>query len=443
MFKYAIKGSANFFDRLMRRYTPDPFILALALSAIIFVTGVMLTGTSPKQMVKYWGDGFWKLIPFTMQMAMVFLGGYVLAATPLVNGLLNGIANRVKTPGQAVVITSLVACIGCWLNWGFGLVIGGLLCRALGKTVPNVNFRLLVASAYSGFLVWHGGLSGSIPLTIATPGNFSEATIGRLIPVQETIFSNYNLLASILLLILLPLVNWLVGTNETQRYTTEIKEEDLHEIAEPKNARVPADYLENSKLICLLGGGAGLVYIAFELMDGTFRLQLNILNFMFLFLGLFLHKSPKTFVKAVEKGAGGVGAILLQFPFYAGIMGMMQGSGLAEIIASAYVQIATAQNFDVLTFYTSGLLNLFIPSGGGQWAVQAPVVIKASQELGIDIAKTAMAVAWGDAWTNMIQPFWALPLLAIAGLKLRDIMGYCVMALFVSGIVLSAIFYIF
>jgi short-chain fatty acids transporter len=394
-------------------------------------------------MIKYWGDGFWNLIPFTMQMAMVFLGGYVLAATPLVNGFLNGIACRVKTPGQAILITCFVSCTGCWLNWGFGLVVGGLLCRALGRTVPNVNFRLLVASAYSGFLVWHGGLSGSIPLTIATPGNFSEATIGRLIPVQETIFSTYNLLACALLFILLPILNWLVGANDTQNYTTYIKEEDVHEINAPKSSNVPADHLENSKLICLFAGGAGLLYVAFEFMEGNFKLQLNMLNFLFLFLALFLHKSPKTFIKSLEKGAGGVGAILLQFPFYAGIMGMMQGSGLAEVIAGAYVKFATPESFNVLTFYTSGLLNLFIPSGGGQWAVQAPVAIKAAQELGVDIAKTAMAVAWGDAWTNMIQPFWALPLLAIAGLKLRDIMGYCVMALFVSGVVLSAIFLIF
>lgn len=442
MIKGFVNASANFFDRLMRKYTPDPFLLALILSAIIFVSGVTCTPTTPREMVLYWGGGFWKLIPFTMQMAMIFLGGYVLASTPLVKKLLQFLSKCIKTPGEAIVTISILSCLGCWVNWGFGLVVGGLLCRELAQSLPKANFRLMVASAYSGFLVWHGGLSGSIPLTIATPGNFTESTIGGLIPVSETIFSHFNLIACFSLLVILPLVNWLMGANEPKNYVTVIQEEESSKTEKPKSM-VPAERLEKSRFVSMVSGGIGILYVIFLAVDGNFSLGLNLLNFIFLFLALFLHKNSREFIRSVEDAASRVGPILLQFPFYAGIMGMMKGSGIDTMIASAYVQFATADTFNLLTFYTAGFLNLFIPSGGGQWAVQAPVVIQAAKELGTDVAVSAMAVAWGDAWTNMIQPFWALPLLAIAGLKLRDIMGYCVMALFVSGIILSAIFLIF
>ena len=442
MIKKLVNSSANFFDRLMRQYTPDPFILALILSAIVLVASVLCTPTTPKEIVLHWGDGFWKLIPFTMQMVMIFLGGYVFASTPFVKRFLDKLSKCIKTPGKAVLVVSIVSCVGCWMNWGFGLVVSGLLCRELARTVPKANFRLMVASAYSGFLVWHGGLSGSIPLTIATPGNFTEAAIGGLIPVSQTIFAPFNIVAVISLCILLPLVNWLMGSNEPKSYGKFVAEVDEHVVEKPQ-LMVPAERLEQSKLISLLAGGVGLLYVLFRILDGTFSLGLDLINFLFLFLALFLHKNPKEFIKAVEGAASRVGPILLQFPFYAGIMGMLQGSGLDKVIAGAYVQIATVETFNLLTFYTAGFLNLFIPSGGGQWAVQAPVVIHAAKELGANLPMAAMAVAWGDAWTNMIQPFWALPLLAIAGLKLRDIMGYCVMALFVSGIVLTVVFLVF
>lgn len=442
MIKAFVNSSANFFDRLMRKYTPDPLLLALILSFIVFVAGIAFTDTTPKNMILSWGNHFWKLVVFTMQMVMIVMGGYVLAATPVVRTILTKFSAAAKTPGQAVLLVTLVACFGCWLNWGFGLVVGGLLCRELARSVPKANFRLLVASAYSGFLVWHGGLSGSIPLTIATPGNFTEGALGGIIPLSETLFAPFNLVAVGALFILLPLVNWMMGNTEPKNYVTLIEEDDHHEV-EDKKPMVPAERLENSRIVTLLAGGAGLAYVALLIYDNKVVFGLDFVTLLFLFLALFLHKNAKEFIKAVEGGASRVGPILIQFPFYAGIAGMLQGSGLDKIVASAYVKIATPETFNLLTFYTSGFLNLFIPSGGGQWAVQAPIVIEAAKELGASLSMATMAVAWGDAWTNMIQPFWALPLLSVAGLKLREIMGYCVMALFVSGLVLTAVFLIF
>ncbi len=201
--------------------------------------------------------------------------------------------------------------------------------------------------------------------------------------------------------------------------------------------------MEKSWVLSLAAAGLGGAYLLIQLFSGDFSLNLNSLNFIFLFCAIFLHRNPESFIQAISEAAKKVGPILLQFPFYAGIMGMMISSNLATTISEAFVEFSTAQTFPLLTFYSAGLVNLFVPSGGGQWAVQAPVVLTAAKEVGANIPLVSMAVAWGDAWTNMLQPFWALPLLAVAGLHLRDIIGYCLVALVVSGVFLSTLFLIF
>ena len=437
-----IQNIANFFDRLMRKYTPDPFILALFLTALTFLGGVFGTDQSVKQMSLFWGDGFWKLTSFTLQMVMVFIGGYIVAAAPMVHSLLIRIAKIAKTPGQAVILITVASTLTCWINWGLGLVIGGFLCRALLEAVPKANFRLLVASAYSGFLVWHGGLSGTIPLTIATPGNFTETMMGGLVPISQTIFTPFNITACLSLLIALPIVNWFVGTKETNITKVEIESMATKDLKRYEDAG-PSERLEHSRTISIVAGSFGLMYLFYQYMDDKFALDITRLNFIFLFVGILLHQSPRSLMNAVEDGAKRVGPMLLQFPFYGGIMGMIQYSGLADVISEWFISISTKDTFALWTFYSSAVLNLFVPSGGGHWAVQSPIVIQSAKALGADLPMAAMAVAWGDAWTNMIQPFWALPLLAIAGLKLRDIMGYCVIALITSGILLSFWFLVF
>lgn len=437
-----IKMLAEFFDRMMRKYTPDPFILALFLSTIILTLSIMITGISFQDTVLFWGDGFWSLMPFTMQMVMIFMGGYILAATSTVSKLLRSIAKRVSSPHKAVLLVSLVSSIGCLLNWGFGLVTASLLCREIIKVMPKANFRLMVAAAYGGFLLFHGGFSGSIPLIIATKGNFSEELIGRLIPISETLFSPLNIFLCIALLIAIPITLWLVSKSEgVQKHTYILKEEEA--VVTPLTPSMPAERLESSRLVCLLTGGVGLLYIIIKLSSGTFSLELSNICFILLFTSIFLHKNTKALLKSVDEAVKRVGPIILQFPFYAGITGMLKGSGLASQIASFFSYIAGPSTFDLISFYVAGLLTLFVPSGGGLWVIEAPIVISAAKALGTDIPKTCMAVAWGDAWTHMIQPFWALPVLAIAGLKLRDIMGYCVILLIVSGLIISAGFLLF
>ncbi|XAE15346.1 short-chain fatty acid transporter [Peribacillus frigoritolerans] len=433
-----MKVMVAFFNRVMQRYLPDPFIFVIILTFVVFGLGLIFTDSGPYQMTQHWGNGFWGLLLFAMQMVLVLVTGHVLASSRIFKRGLGALATMAKSPGQAIIIVSVVSLVASWINWGFGLVIGALFAKELAKKVKNVDYRLLIASAYSGFLIWHGGISGSTPLTIATPGHFSEDLIG-IIPTSETIFSSFNLFIVIALIIIVPLVNRFMMPSKEQTVTVDLAllEDDVQAATIEKEDLTPAERLENSRIISLSIGILGIVFLFYYFVLNGFKLNLDIVNFLFLFLGILFHGTPKHFLEAVVNAVKGASGIIIQFPFYAGIMGMMTASGLATVISNGFVSISNEFTFPLFTFLSAGLVNIFIPSGGGQWAVQAPVMLDAAIALDVSIPKTAMAVAWGDAWTNLIQPFWALPALAIAGLKAKDIMGYCVLTLFVSGIVIS------
>ncbi|WP_152657756.1 short-chain fatty acid transporter [Oceanobacillus sp. CFH 90083] len=432
-----MKVLTGFFDRLVQRYLPDAFLFAIILTIFVYLLGVFFTNSGPMEMIAYWGDGFWDLLAFGMQMSLVVVTGYILASTPVVKRFLAKISRLAKTPGQAVMLVTFVALIACLINYGFGLVVGALFAVHVAKRIPTVDYRILIASAYSGMVIWHGGFSGSVPLLIATPGHFLEDAIG-LIPVTETLFSSFNVFIVITLLITLPLFNryLLKGADPLSKINPSLWKDESEEKteAEAHQPVTPAERVENSQVLSLLIGVMGLVFIGYHFVTNGFDLNINIVNFIFLFLGIILHRTPKRFLETVGNGVKNAGGIIVQFPFYAGIMGMMVASGLSDQISLWFVSFSTEYTLPIFTFLSAGLVNVFVPSGGGQWAVQGPIMIQAALEIGADTAKTAMAVAWGDAWTNMIQPFWALPVLAIAGLKIRDIMGFCVMILLFSFI---------
>ncbi|MFK3960488.1 short-chain fatty acid transporter [Pseudalkalibacillus hwajinpoensis] len=422
----------------MQRYLPDPFLFVIILTFVVFAFGLVFTGSSPVQMVQYFGEGFWSLLAFSMQMVLVLVTGYVLASSPLFKKGLRFLAARAKTPGQAIVYVTLVSLVASWINWGFGLVIGALYAKQLAKKVEKVDYRLLIASAYSGFLVWHGGLAGSIPLTIATPDHFTADLIGT-ISTKETIFSLFNLVIVASLFILLPIINYFMSPAEEERVQidrTLLEEGNLH-AATVEGDLTPAERLENSRVISMIISFVGLAYLVYYFVNAGFELNLNIVNFGFLFLGILFHGTPRLFLESVGNAVKGASGIIIQFPFYAGIMGMMVASGLAAQLSEGFVSISNEFTFPFFAFLSAGIVNFFVPSGGGQWAVQAPIMLDAAKALEVSVPKTAMAVAWGDAWTNMIQPFWALPALAIAGLKAKDIMGYCFIVLIVSGVAIS------
>lgn len=423
--------------RLVDRYLPDPFVFVLSLTLIAGLAAVLTQGSSPLEVISIWGDGFWSLLTFSMQMLLVLVTGYMMASTPLVRRGLAALAALASTAGGAIILVSLVSLVASWINWGFGLVVGALFARELARAI-RVDYRLLVASAYSGFIVWHGGLAGSIPLAVATEGhNFSDM-IG-VIPTSQTIFSSYNLIIVAALFIAVPLVNRaMMPRDEDAVYIDPALLDDAEtESGEATGeADTPADRVEKSYVLPILFGAAGAAWLIQHFAAGN-GLSLNVINFLFLTIAALLHGSPRNLLNALEDAVKGGSGIVIQFPFYAGIMAIMVKTGLAASVSEALVSFASAASLPFWTFISAGVVNFFVPSGGGQWAVQAPVILPAAEALGADVARASMAVAWGDAWTNMVQPFWALPILGIAGLRAKDIMGFCVVHLMLSGVIIA------
>ena len=388
--------------KLMERYLPDPFIFVVLLTLIAAAAAILFEGTHPVAVAQMWGDGFWALLAFSMQMLLVLVTGFILASSPPVKKVLALLAGLAKTPGAAILLVSVVSLLASWINWGFGLVVGALFAKELARQV-RVDYRLLIAAAYSGFVIWHGGVSGSIPLTVATPGHFTEGQIG-VIGTGDTIFAGFNLIIVAVLFVVIPLVNRLMlPTEQDSVYVTRDQlGEDEKPVFTPTR---PAEYLENSRVLMLLIGVPGLLFLGHYWFVRGGAINLNIVNFMFLFLGIVMHGTARNLLDALNDGIKGGAGIVIQFPFYAGIMAIMTQSGLAEGMSEGFVSISTAATLPFWTFLSAGIVNLFVPSGGGQWAVQAPVILPAAQALGADISRVVMAVAWGDSWTNLLQPF--------------------------------------
>ena len=433
---------------LVQRYLPSPFVFSALLTLAVLVAGISSTGQSLPAMVQHWSGGFWTLLGFAMQMALIFVTGHALASAPLVNRQLDRLAGLARTPGQAIVMVTLVALLGCWINWGFGLVIGAVFARALARQVQGVDYPLLVASAYSGFLVWHGGLAGSIPLSMASGGpDLARITAGVLtdpVSISETLFSPINLTIVALLVIGLPLLNRAMHPRQDAKVADAAKLVESH--AQLPARETPAQRLDDSRILGLALVAMAAIYLFNHFASKGFVLGLDVVIAIFLFCGLLLHGTPERYMRAVDESVRGIGGIVLLFPFYAGIMGMMMGANaegisLGRQITEAFISWSSADTFPLLAFLSAGVVNVFVPSGGGQWAVQGPIMLPAAQALGVSPTVTAMAIAWGDAWTNMIQPFWALPLLGIVGLGARDIMGYCLIMLLYSGAVICGAFY--
>ena len=420
--------------KLVERYLPDPYIFVLLLTLVAAVAAIAVERQTPLAVLRMWGDGFWGLLTFSMQMLLVLVTGFMLASSPPVKRILQKIASTAKTPGGAIILVTLVSLAASWINWGFGLVVGALFAKELARLI-KVDYRLLVASAYSGFVVWHGGLAGSVPLTIATEGHFSADQIG-VIGTGSTIFAFFNLAIVVCLFIAVPLVNRLMLPDEKDSVYVDPKL--LNDDPEPVGRITrPAEKLENSMPLALIVGVPGLLFLLDHFLLRGGSLNLNVVTFLFLFLAIVLHRTPRNLLNSLNEAIKGGAGIVIQFPFYAGIMAIMVQSGLAQSMSEWLVSFATASSLPFWSFISAGIVNLFVPSGGGQWAVQAPVMLPAAEALGADIARVAMAVAWGDAWTNLLQPFWALPVLAIAGLKAKDIMGFCLIQLFITGIIIS------
>ncbi|MBR3577529.1 MAG: short-chain fatty acid transporter [Bacteroidales bacterium] len=442
MFQKVIRGCVN----VVQKYLPEPLIFAIVLTLVAAILAMPICHQSPLEVIEHWGDGVWGLLAFSMQMALVLVCGSALAAAPAVKRVIYYLATLPKKPAGAIALVTFVSAIACWLNWGFGLIVGAIFAREVARRLRGVDYRLLIASAYSGFVVWHAGLSGSIPLTMSTAGeSLSRATNGILtdpIPITHTILHPINLIMVALTIGAIVLVNSLMHPRNPMMVVAvdpALLQDDP--VAEKVKPTTPAERLENSRVLTWIITALGLTYLVVHIGFRGGSFDLNAVIMLFLFAGLLLHKTPLAYVRAFGKAASGASGILLQFPFYAGIMGIITGVGasgtcLGTVLSNACVNGSGPITYPLLTFLCAALLNLFVPSGGGHWAIQAPIMFGAGEVLNVDHGLTGIAIAWGDAWTNLIQPFWALPALAIAKLQAKDIMGYCLIDLIVSGIII-------
>ena len=430
----------GFFTELMRKYLPDPFVFAIGLTLLTMILAVLVQGQGIVALTTSWGKGFWTLLAFTTQMAVILAMGYVLATAPLTERFLDRIVMRVHDPRMAIIVATLVGGIGSYLNWGFGLVIGGIVARKLALSVKGVHYPLIIASAYSGFTLYGLGLSASIPVLISTKGHPMEAQMG-VIPLSETIFSPTMLVTSLVVLITLPLLNAWLHPKPGQP-VTEI-DRTLEERTRAAQAAVPADAgdentfasrLNNSRLLSGLIGLIGVVYVVLYFHGGG-TMDLNLINFIILFLGIILLGTPIRYVEKLNEGIRTISGIILQYPFYAGIMAIMASSGLVNTFSEFFVKIATPHTLPFWGLISSFFINFFAPSGGGHWVIQGPFMIEAAKAIGASVGHTATAVMLGNAWNDLIQPFWILPALALSKLKLKDIMGYTVIMMFWIGIV--------
>lgn len=394
-------------------------------------------------MIKYWNQGFWALLSFGMQMCLILVTGHALATSPIVRKGIEKLAGVPKAQAGAVFLVALTAAVASLINWGLGIIVGALMAREVARSGQMRNIKmhypLLGAAGYAGFLTWHGGLSGSAPLLVATKGHFLEKSIG-IISTSQTLFSPLNIFVTIALLIVIPVTMLLMAPKDESEIVQIgdvdqglLEEEKAQTVSKEKEA--PADKMENSRIISLIIGIMGLIFVVWYFYSKGFQLNLDIVNFTFLFIGIILQGTPINYIKAVNEGTKACSGIIIQFPFYAGIMGMMKFSGLVAVMAGGFVAISNTTTYPLFAFLSAGLVNLFVPSGGGQVAVQGPIMVEAAQAMSFSMPKTIMAIAYGDAWTNMLQPFWALALLGITRLRARDIVGYTMVVLITSAIV--------
>jgi short-chain fatty acids transporter len=435
---------ATLSTRWSTRWIPDSWVIAVILTIVAYFLGLFFTKSTAFQLIQNWGKGFWVLLSFGRQMCLIIMTGYILATTPVVSRFLNALASLPKTPKGCIALMAAVSMGLAWINWGLSIVGSAVFVRFMVKKQRGVDYRLLVATAYLGLgTFWHAGLSASAPLLVSTPKHFLEKDIG-IIPITETIFHPFNLVLCaavfIFMIFLGPKMHPKKG-DEIEAAPELMEEAGFRAPSKPAEATT-ALRIEHSPVINLIVGISGVIWLVWHFSDkGWVGINLDVVNFAFLIIGILLHWTPASFLKAAEEGGSFIWGVVVQFPFYARIFGIIQYSGLAEVMANWFTAIASKETYPFIVLWYSGILNYIVPSGGSKWAIEAPYIMQAAKTLGVSGSATVIAYAWGDMVTDVIQPFWAIPLLGVAKLGFRDIMGYC-MIYFLFYMALISVFFI-
>jgi short-chain fatty acids transporter len=455
-------------EKTFRTLLPAPFTIAVVLTIITMVLAFTLTSSDANgtdriiEVFGFWEKGLWNapLLVFAMQMMLMLVLGHTLALTKPVDALISYATRFCNNTANAAAIVSLLTVLVALFNWGLGLIFGAILARKVGEhAVQNdldINYPLIGAAGYSGLMVWHGGVSGSAPIKVAEEGHIHSLMNGIVsqeelqflpnsVSFSDTVFSSMNLASILLVIIVLPSFMFWMGKRSSIGSFLPMSKPELKLDSIDVSG---AEKLDHSKFFGL-GIGAIIAVYCIYLAAGAFPengfgfINPNYINLLLLGLGLLLHRSFFKFLKAIDEAIVGASGILIQFPLYFGIMGIMNSSGLVQLFSDFFVSISNETTFPIFTFFSAGIVNVFVPSGGGQWGVQGPIILQAASELGVSIPKSIMALAYGDQLTNMLQPFWALPLLGITGLKAKEILPYTVALMGVGIVIFVSVLLIF
>ena len=435
------------FIKLFKSILPAPFTIAILLTGLTFLLALVLTNNSGKELyiinvLEYWEKGLWDgpLLIFAIQMMLMLVLGHVLALTSTVNTLIEKVTVYCNSTANAAALVTFFTLLISLFNWGLGLIFGAIFSRKVGenalKNNIKINYHIVGAAGYSGLMIWHGGISGSAPIKIAEENHFLANKMG-VISQTQTIFSNMNITISIILLIILPILMYFIGKFSKESKINIPKEENNNS---ESLKLYGAEKLDHSKTLAFIFGSIILVYCIYKaiLKPDNFDLSFinpNYINLMLLGLCILFHGTFINFIKGVNNAIIGASGILIQFPLYFGIMGIMKYSGMINIFSDFFVEVSNEFTFPIYTFISAGIINLFVPSGGGQWGVQGPIIIEAATQIGVPYWKAVMALAYGDQITNMLQPFWALPLLGITGLKAKEILPYTIILFLVGSFI--------
>ncbi|MSO57060.1 MAG: short-chain fatty acid transporter [Acidobacteria bacterium] len=430
------------FTAWSERWLPDAFIFALIGTAIVVAAALVATTSTLPQVVDAWGRGFWELLPFTMQMGLVIITGHVLATSRPMGRLIRLIATWPQSPKAAVALLAAFAMVTSWFNWGFSLVFSAVLALEIARQVKGVDYRALAAASFLGLgSIWAQGLSGSAALQMATAGALQPSirdivangnvVPGGIITFRHTIFLWQSLVAVLVEIVVVTWVMWLItppaGRARSARdLGIDLGVSDLDGPAAPRTL-TPGTWLEHSPVltwfVVALGGGYLVRYFMMSA-EPLSAINLNIINLAFLLLGFLLHRTPARLMHAFQTATPAIWGVILQFPFYAGIAGIITSTHLNDKLAAAFVSVSNTATFPALVALYSAVLGVFVPSGGSKWVIEAPYVMAAAHSLNVHVGWVVTSYDLGEALANLIQPFWMLPILGLFKLGARDVMGY-------------------
>jgi len=434
------------FERVM----PDPFVLSIGLTLLVAILALAIGphGDVPT-LLGSWYEGTFGILGFALQMILILATGYAIAEAPVVQRGLRALAAGAQTPARAALLVFPVVAVAAWLNWGLGLIVGALLSREVARRA-QVDFAWLVAGSYSAWSICNSGLSSSIALSQASHGNalnLVEKATGHVVPLGATIFAPFVFIPTVLVVVVMtfifirmhPKAENVVSFSQTPEAQADLDlgaNDDPH--AKTGHASSLATRLEQSMFGTLLLLVLGVGYLAMEWREKGIDLDINTTILIFLLIGLALQRTPIAYANAIRRASRQTGSMLLQYPVYGGIMGIMKGTGLASMIAKTFVTIASPATLPLWSYLSSLIITLLVPSAGGHWAVQGPFVLPAALSLHASVPRTAMGVAMAENVSNMLQPFWAVPIVAIAGLRIQRVMGYTAITFAVSLVIYAA-----